>query len=84
MQIECNDLAEFKRLYGEKLTCFGGVDNTNTLARGTADDVRRHIRYLFETVGRGGGLIFATHMIDKHTPRENILAMYETMMTCEY
>jgi uroporphyrinogen decarboxylase len=84
MQVECNDMAEFKRLYHGKLTCFGGVDNTGVLLHGTPDDVRRHIRELFETVGKDGGLIFASHMMDKATPRENFLAMYEAMMTCEY
>ena len=84
MQIQFNDLVAFKQKYDKKLVCFGGIDNLQTIPYGTPDEIHRHVRWLFENVGYNGGLIFATHMIDPRTPKENYMALHEAMSLCTY
>jgi hypothetical protein len=52
--------------------------------KGTPEEIHAHIRWLFENVGRNGGLIFASHMIDNTTPRENFMALFEAISQCIY
>jgi uroporphyrinogen-III decarboxylase len=84
MQIWFNDLAEFHTKYRNKLTCYGGVDNTHIVSFGTPQEIRDHIQWLFEHVGKDGGLIFGWHMVDPGTPRENLLALFESIAKCRY
>jgi len=67
-----------KRDYGERLIFYGGVDVQRLLPYGTVDEVRRGVRDLVRTLGKGGGLLFATsHNIEPDTPIENIIAMFD-------
>jgi uroporphyrinogen decarboxylase len=76
------DLTALKRDFGEHFCFHGGVDNQETLPRGSAEDVRQEVRRLKRTLGADGtGLIIAPcHNIQAITPTENILAMYQTAM----
>ena len=57
----------------------GGVDNQQTLAFGTVDDVRNEVLYNLDVLGKGGGYILAPcHNIQAVSPPENVVAMYET------
>ncbi len=73
------DLADLKAKYGQALCFHGGVDNQGTLPFGSAEDVRKEVRWLKETLGVDGtGLIIAPcHNLQAVTPTENIIAMYE-------
>jgi uroporphyrinogen decarboxylase len=55
------------------------VDNQETLPFGTADDVRREVRWLIETlaVDHTGFIIAPCHNLQAVTPVENIVALYE-------
>jgi len=67
-----------KRDFGDQVVFHGGVDNQQTLAFGTPEDVREEVRYNLEVLGRDGGYILAPcHNIQPVTPAENIVAMYE-------
>ena len=72
------DAERLKRCYGDRLCFEGGVSVQKTLPFGTADDVRREVRHLIGTLGRGGGYILGpSHAIQAGTPPENIVAMFD-------
>jgi uroporphyrinogen decarboxylase len=72
------DRAELKRDFGDKLVFHGGVDNQQTLAFGTVDDVRAEVAENLRVLGAGGGYILAPcHNIQAISPVENIVALYE-------
>ncbi len=65
--------------FGGDVVLHGGVDNQQTLAFGTVEDVREEVLYNLEVLGAGGGYILAPcHNIQAVSPPENIVAMYET------
>jgi uroporphyrinogen decarboxylase len=74
-----DDTAELKRLYGGKLTFWGGgCDARDVLPRGTTDDVRREVRRRIADLAPGGGFVFCpVHNIQAEVPPENIVAMYD-------
>ncbi len=67
-----------KRDFGGDLILHGGVDNQETLAFGTVEDVRQEVMDNLEILGEDGGYILAPcHNIQPVSPPENIVAMYE-------
>ncbi len=74
------DPVEMKKLYGDKLTFYGGVDVERTMPYGTPDEVRAEVRELASNLGKGGGYILQTsHQVLWDTPMENIIAYIETV-----
>lgn len=72
-----------KRDFGDQVALHGGVDNQQTLAFGSVEEVRAEVRYNIEVLGVGGGYILAPcHNIQIASPLANILAMYETGHEC--
>jgi uroporphyrinogen decarboxylase len=72
------DRAALKKDFGDKLVFHGAVDNQQTLARGSVEDVRREVRDNIDILGAGGGYILAPcHRLQAISPPENIIAMYE-------
>ncbi len=73
------DLAKLKEEYGAQLCFHGGVDNQGTLPFGSAEEVRREVACLIETLGSDntGYILGPCHNIQANTPLENILAMYD-------
>jgi len=68
-----------KRDFGDKLVFHGAVDNQQTLAFGTVDDVRQEVMDNLRILGAGGGYIIAPcHNIQAVSPPENVVAMYDT------
>lgn len=64
--------------FGDRLIFHGAVDNQQTLAFGSVDDVRREVADNLRILGAGGGYILAPcHNIQPVSPPENIVAMYE-------
>ena len=71
------DLAEAKRLYGDRMTFLGYVDLIYILQMGTVEDVRRTIQEACEIGGRDGGFILGTSdSVREGTPIENIDAYF--------
>jgi hypothetical protein len=72
---------ELKRRFGTAITFWGGgVDTQHTLPFGTADEVRAQVRERIKVFGPGGGFIFNTiHNVQARVPRENLLALFETV-----
>lgn len=75
------DPAELKRLFGDRITFWGGgVDTQKTLPFGTPDDVRREVRERLRIFAPGGGFVFnAIHNVQPLSPVENVLALYATV-----
>jgi len=73
------DRKALKRDFGGKLIFHGGVDNQQTLAFGSVEDVESEVIENLSVLGQGGGYILAPcHNIQTVSPPENIVAMYET------
>jgi uroporphyrinogen decarboxylase len=73
-----NDIPALKKRYGRDLILVGGMDCSQLLPLGSADDVRDGVRQLLRDAGYGGGFfIGSSSEIVPSTPVENILAFYE-------
>ncbi|NPV54477.1 MAG: hypothetical protein HPY71_13340 [Firmicutes bacterium] len=80
VQPESMDPVKLKELYGERLAFWGTIGTQSVLPFGTPEDVKRQVKYMIETVGRGGGLVLApTHVIEPEVPWENIMAFIEAV-----
>ncbi|MBN1876583.1 MAG: uroporphyrinogen-III decarboxylase-like protein [Anaerolineae bacterium] len=68
-----------KRDFGDQIIFHGGVDNQQTLAFGSVEDVIGEVKANIAILGAGGGYIIAPcHNIQAVSPPENIVALYET------
>jgi uroporphyrinogen decarboxylase len=68
-----------KRDFGDDVIFHGGVDNQQTLAFGSTEEVRREVLENIRILGDGGGYILGPcHNLQAISPPENIVAMYET------
>lgn len=67
--------------FGDSLIFHGGVDNQQTLAYGSVDDVRKEVLTNLEVLGVDGRYILAPcHNIQAVNPPENVVAMYRTAL----
>lgn len=83
-QPETYDIAEMKRMYGGRLTFWGGVSTQQCLPQSTPDGVRAEVVRIINTLRRDGGLIIApTHALAFDVPPENILAMADVFQNQE-
>jgi uroporphyrinogen decarboxylase len=73
------DLHVLKRDFGDRICFHGGVDNQQTLPRGTPDEVRAEVRWLVDALAsdRTGYILAPCHNLQAITPVENVVAMYE-------
>ncbi|MDR0475992.1 MAG: uroporphyrinogen decarboxylase [Treponema sp.] len=77
-QPEIYPVAEMKKLYGDRITFWGGLSTQQFLPRATPAEVREEIVRLVKILGKNGGLIIApTHGVPQDVPVENILAAAE-------
>jgi len=68
---------QIKHLYGDRLTLWGGV-STDTLQRGTPDQVRHQALFSIKHGAPGGGLILSSsHSVVVRTPLANYRAMVD-------
>jgi uroporphyrinogen decarboxylase len=80
VQPECLDVAEVKRLYGDRLAFYGGMGIQTTMPFGTPEDVRAEVRRLIRILGAGGGFLIApTHVLEPEVPWENIRAFFDAV-----
>ncbi len=79
-QPEVMDIFEMKRLYGDRMSFFGGISTQKTLPYGTPEEVRRDVEKAIEVVGKDGGYICApAHATPADVPVENVLAMLDVL-----
>ena len=73
------DLAEVKRLYGDRLCIVGNV-SVDTLSAGTPEQVRTLVRGCIATAGPGGGyMISSANSIPSYARPENVQAMVDAI-----
>lgn len=83
-QPEIYPVAEMKKLYGDKITFWGGVSTQQCLPRKTPAEVQEETVQIMKTIGKNGGLIIApTHVVPHDVPVENILALAEVFQNQE-
>ncbi len=65
--------------FGDRIIFHGSIDNQQTLAFGTVDDVVREVRESLEIYAGARWICAPCHNLQPVTPTENIVAMYETV-----
>jgi uroporphyrinogen decarboxylase len=76
------DLAEIKRLYGQKIALMGNLHTTEVMLLGTPDDVERAACAAIDAAGAGGGFILSTgDQCGRDTPDENIFRLVQVAKT---
>ncbi len=72
------DLAELKQARGKQIAFMGNLHTTNTMLKGSAEEVFRASKEAIISAGEGGGFILSTgDQCGLDTPYENIFAMVE-------
>ena len=83
VQITCRgmDGEGLKRDFGGRMTFWGGgCDTREILARGTPEEVARHVRSQVRTMHVNGGFVFQqVHNILADVPPQNIVAMFDAV-----
>jgi uroporphyrinogen decarboxylase len=76
--------AELKRDFGRDITFWGGgIDTQETLPHGNAGHIRDEVKRNIDVLAPEGGFVFNTiHNIQGDVPAENIVTMYETVLSC--
>ena len=81
VQISCDNMhpADLKREFGHAITFWGGgIDTTETLVRGTMEDIRGQIKKNMEWFKPEGGFVFAAvHNIQPNVTLERFMTMLE-------
>lgn len=76
------DLAELKRLYGNRIVLKGNLHTTAVMLKGSVDDVVAASRKAIDDAACGGHFILSTgDQCGRDTPEENIRAMVEVART---
>jgi len=79
-QPEVIDVFEAKRIYGDRLTFWGGISTQRLLPYGTPAQVRDEVNRLIAEVGKDGGYIAApAHAIPGDAKPANVDAMLEVL-----
>ena len=72
------DPKKLKAEFGDRLVFWGGVDIQQVMPFGSPDDVRAEVKYLFETLGAGGGWVLScAHNIQPEVPPQNIVTLFK-------
>ncbi|MFW6189666.1 MAG: uroporphyrinogen decarboxylase family protein [Planctomycetota bacterium] len=73
------DRRVLKDRFGDRIAFHGAMDNQQTLAFGTVEEVKQEVADNIRILGEGGGYVLAPcHNIQAVSPPANIVAMYET------
>jgi len=76
------DLAELKRLYGDKIVLKGNLHTTDVMLNGTVDNVVTAAKQAIDDAAGGGRFILSTgDQCGRDTPLENLEALVETART---
>ena len=79
-QPEIYDVAAMKKLYGDKITFYGGISTQQLLPKASPDEVKKEMKRLMNILGKDGGYIVApTHAMPNDIPTENIMAFLEVV-----
>ncbi len=77
IQLECMDMMEVKRIYGDRMTIVGGMSVQSELPFLSPKQIRSLVRQRIDTLGIDGGFMLApTNTILPDVKPENTVAMY--------
>ncbi|MBE3071086.1 MAG: methyltransferase [Planctomycetes bacterium] len=76
-QLFCMDIEDLGRRYRGRVTFWGEIDRQHVLPFGSVDDVRRAVGRVRRALGGGTGGVIAECEWGKHTPPENVRAVFE-------
>jgi uroporphyrinogen decarboxylase len=80
VQPESMDPVRIKRLFGDRISLWGGIGVQSTMLGGSPDDVRTAAAELIRKWTRGGGgIVTAAQTILRDVPWENVLALVEAI-----
>jgi uroporphyrinogen decarboxylase len=80
VQPESMDPVRIKRVFGGRISLWGGIGVQGTMLEGSPDDVRTAVRKLMiEWTRGGGGIVTAAQTILRDVPWENLLALMEAI-----
>lgn len=85
VQQSCPDMDPqgLKDDFGSDIVFWGGMDVQNFLPRASSQEVKERVKLMIDVMGKGGGYIFGpSHNIQADVPPENIVTMYETVLSC--
>ena len=72
------DIGEIKSKFGDKITIFGNIDNSELLVKGSPEDVQEQVKECMKLAAKGGGYCLGSdHSIHDDVPNENVFAIYE-------
>jgi uroporphyrinogen decarboxylase len=73
------DLPLAKKLVGDRVCLWGGMNSAITLNHGTPEEIRRSAKLAIQTLAPGGGFIFSSiDQVFEDTPWRNIEIMIDT------
>lgn len=76
------DLAELKKLYGDKIVLKGNLHTSKTMLHGSVDDVIAASKKAIDDAAKGGRFILSTgDQCGRDTPDENVRALIHTART---
>ncbi len=77
---ESMDIVKLQRLYGDRLSFWGGIGVQTTMPFGSPRQVAETVRRMIGEAGRGGGFLIApAHVLEPDVPWENIEAFVEAV-----
>jgi uroporphyrinogen decarboxylase len=80
-QPEAMDIFEMKRLYGHRVTFWGGIITNDLLLNGEPEQVRKHMRNNLKILGKGGGYIAGTYKpIYPNISLKNAVALVDSLV----
>jgi len=74
VQPECLDLAQVKRVFGDRLVFWGGVGTQTTMPFASAGEVYRTVQRTIDVLGPTGYFPCPTHVLEPEVPWENVLS----------
>ena len=79
------DAENLDKLFGGRLSFYGGMDAQELLPRGTPKEIEKEVIRLIDVLGKNGGYIVAnSNSIQPDVPVENILTMFKTAREYRY
>jgi uroporphyrinogen decarboxylase len=85
LQPEASNMAPtyLKSTYGEQLAFHGAISTAGAVTYGSPEDTRHDVQETLEAMMPGGGYALApTHQLQDNSPTENVVALYETAISC--
>ncbi len=82
-QIHCMDVAEYGETARGRITIVPDVDRQRVMVNGSPDQVRQHVRRMYDLLGTATGGLIGYAPMEPEMPFENLKALLEAVATYE-